>query len=313
VTAFRRRGLRVGLYYSLIDWYHPAFGVDAFHPQYDPTLPERLGGGSRDEYRAYLHGQVRELVQAFQPDVLWFDFSYPDGSSWSYPSRIGELPGRGAPDWGSAELVQMVRELQPEILINDRLDLPASADFVTPEEVVPEVSEAKYGSGVLRESCRTLNGSWGYAPSFQSWLDAGQVVRLLVDSVSRGDNLLLNVGPTARGQIEPKARRLLAEVGDWMDDHGAAVHGAEAGDLPAPRDCRITKSGDRRFLHVFAWPSGQLALSGLPGELEFACFVHDGAEVELTTLPAAEMVVLKLPVRQPDVAVPVIELFFRGS
>jgi alpha-L-fucosidase len=310
VDAFRAEGLRVGFYHSLLDWHHPDVTIDEHHPRWRDDVPyEELNAGREMErYVDYLHGQVRELL-AYDPDVMWFDFSYSDDP------RVRH--GKGAKEWRAEELVAMVRAHNPDILLNDRLELPSTADFRTPEEYAPEsVSTLPW------EACRTLNGSWGYAPGYQQWLDAGQVVRLLVDGISKGGNLLLNVGPTARGEFEPRARALLAEVGEWTGVHGAAVYGAgPAPEFTAPPDCRLTRAGDRLFVHVFAWPAGHLAIDDLAGRIAFASFLHDGAEIPVTRLdeaavtPAARQfdapptaVVLHLPVRRPDVLVPVIEI-----
>ncbi|WP_312877976.1 alpha-L-fucosidase [Lentzea indica] len=197
-----------------------------------------------------------------------------------------------------------------------RLGLPGSEDFATAEEASPDG-----GLGVPWEACRTLNGSWGYAPGFQQWLDAGQVVRILVDAVSKGGNLLLNVGPDGRGAFEPRARELLAEVGAWTALHSDAIHGAgPAAGFTTPRDTRLTRSGNRLFVHVFGWQAGILVLQGLGGRVRFASFLHDGAEVASSVVddeghlphlrdagPPGSLV-LHLPTQRPNVLVPVIEL-----
>jgi alpha-L-fucosidase len=201
-------------------------------------------------------------------------------------------------------------------LLNDRLGLPGSEDFATAEEASPHA-----GHAVPREACRTLNGSWGYAPGFQQWLDAGQVVRILTDCVAKNGNLPLNVGPDGRGAFEPRARQLLAEVGEWTALHTDAVHGASgAPDLVAPPDCRLTRSGNRLFVHVFTWPAGSLVCQGPADRVRYASFLHDGAEVQFEAVDAdgnlphlqgagpPGSVVLHPPTRRPDVLVPVIEL-----
>ncbi|APU14429.1 MULTISPECIES: alpha-L-fucosidase [Actinoalloteichus] len=316
VAAFRAEGLRVGFYYSLIDWHHPDYPLDWMHPAFKTGVQP---GGDLPSYVDYLHGQVRELITEHRPDILWFDFSFPE-----FPPEEG-APGKGRDDWQSARLVEMIRELDSDVLINDRLDLPGSADFRTPEEMAPHTDLRSGEHAMPWEACRTLNGSWGYAPSFQQWLDAGQVLRLLVDGVAKNGNLLLNVGPTGRGEFEPRARELLAEVGEWMRLHGDSVHGAGASTVTAPPDCRVTQSGDRVFVHLFSWPAGLLVVEGLAGRLRYASFLHDGAEVPFTEVrgwtpdvphrvaPGPEgSVVLTLPARRPDSAVPVIELSLRS-
>lgn len=312
--AFRAEGLKVGFYHSLVDWHHPDFPLDGFHPAWREGA-DRDDGRDMAAYTGYLHGQVRELL-AYSPDILWFDFSYPGD---------GLVPGgKGREEWQSEKLVAMIRQTAPDILLNDRLDLPGSEDFVTPEDVAP-ASDLGSAGGVAWEACRTLNGSWGYAPALQQWLDAGQVARLLVDTVSKNGNLLLNVGPTGRGAFEPRARALLAEVGEWTALHADALYGAGASGLPCPRDCRLTRSGDRVFVHVLSWPAGHLVLEGLAGRIDYAAFLHDGAEVRFTDVHAddraaphivppgpAGSAVLRLPALRPDVLVPVVELTLKA-
>lgn len=143
----------------------------------------------------------------------------------------------------------------------------------------------------------------------------------MVDTVSKGGNLLLNVGPTGRGELEPKARETLAEIGEWMRLHGRAIHGATESEFAAPVDCRYTHRGDRLYLHIFTWPMRHIHLEGMAGKIGYAQLLHDGSEVKVidsdphaqaqnTSLPGAEGVAtLELPIQRPDVLVPVVELF----
>jgi alpha-L-fucosidase len=305
VAACRGEGLKVGFYHSLIDWHHPEFPIDGLHPQRDEKDPK-----PRDMavYREYLHGQVRELLTGFGPiDYLFFDFSYggrPD--TWG---------GKGAEDWGARELLAMVRELQPDILVNDRTGLPG--DFVTPEQYQP--------SGPLPvawEACQTLNGSWGYDRDNTDYKSPELLIRMLVDGVAKDGNLLLNVGPTARGLIDPEAETHLAAIGQWMRLHERSIRGCGASGYQAPTDCRYTQNGDRLYLHLFSWPFKHIHLPGLAGKVSYAQLLSDASEIQLighdparaaeNTRPGAQppgTLTLQLPVRRPDVAVPVIELF----
>jgi alpha-L-fucosidase len=218
----------------------------------------------------------------------------------------------------------MVRELQPGILINDRLDLPESADFVTPEQYQPRGWMERDGRRVTWEACQTLNGSWGYDRDNLDWKSPEQLVRLLVDTVSKGGNLLLNVGPTARGEFDPRARATLAAIGEWTRLHGRSIYGATASELASPPDCRYTQRGDRLYLHLFAWPFRHVHLEGLAGRVEYAQLLNDASEIRLiesdphqqaqntTMAGTAGTLTLQLPIQQPDVLVPVIELFLRG-
>jgi alpha-L-fucosidase len=318
VDAFRAEGLRIGFYHSLIDWHHPDFPVDVHHPLRDhPEVAELNAGRSMERYRAYLHGQVRELLTGYgEVDYLFFDFSYPERT-------YRDLPGKGAADWGSAELLAMVRELQPEIVVNDRLELPG--DLVTPEQYQPSgPMVGQDGAPLAWEACQTLNGSWGYDRDNHDDKPVDLLVRMLVDGVSKGGNLLLNVGPTGRGELDPRARQALAGVGEWMDRHARAVHGAGPSSFSPPPDCRYTQRGDRLYVHVFSWPLGHLHLPGLAGRVAYAQLLADASEIALeevdphqqaqNTRPGGQpsgTLTLRVPTRRPDGAVPVIELFLR--
>lgn len=313
VEAFRAEGLKVGFYYSLIDWHHPDFTVDAVHPQRDDAAARAANAG-RDmaRYRAYLHGQVRELLTGYGPiDIFWFDFSYP--------GRPGG--GKGRDDWDSEGLVNLVREFGPQTIINDRLDLPGSADMVTPEQYQPRGWMARGGRPVVWEACQTLNGSWGYDRDNLHWKTPEQLVRLLVDTVAKGGNLLLNVGPNGRGEFGPRAEATLAAIGDWLRPHGRAIYGCTASDFAPPPDCRFTQRGDRLYLHLFAWPFRHVHLDGLAGRVAYAQLLHDASEIKLLALDphaqaqntemagTAGSLTLELPIEKPAVTVPVIELF----
>lgn len=318
VDAFRAEGLRIGFYHSLIDWHHPEFPVDAYHPRRDDA-DFRAQAEHRDigAYADYLHGQVRELLSDYgQIDVMWLDFSYRDR-----PAYDG-MPGKGRQDWRSDELVAMVRELQPGILLNNRADVPG--DFQTPEQFQPLGWIEVDGRRALWEACQTLNGSWGYDRDNLDWKSPDLLVRMLVDTVSKGGNLLLNVGPTARGELDPRARATLAEIGEWLRRHGRAIYGATAAPDSPPADCRYTLRGDRLYVHLFAWPFKHLHLPGLAGRIEYAQLLHDGSEIvvldgggpsahgntALRGIPG-DTATLVLPVQRPAVAVPVVELFLR--
>ena len=307
VEAFRAEGLRVGFYHSLLDWHHPDFPVDKFHPGRDDAgFLAAAAGRDVARYADYLHGQVRELLTRFgRIDYLFFDFSYPDAPGG----------GKGPDDWRSPELLELVRTLQPGALVNDRLGIPG--DFVTPEQVQPAAPVEREGRRVPWEACQTLNGSWGYDRDNRDFKTPALVVRMLVDGVSKDGNLLLNVGPTARGQFEPEAVRILREVGDWMALHERSVRGCGAAspDVPAPPpDCRYTLSanGDRLYVHLFAWPFRHAHLAGLADRVEYAQLLNDASEVPMT-VSADGTLTLHLPTIAPPVLVPVVELFLRSS
>ncbi len=303
VEAFRAEGLKIGFYHSLIDWHHPEFPVDGLHPQReDLAFREQAGGRDVRKYAEYLCGQVRDLLTNYGTiDILWFDFSYSQ-MDWGWSK------GKGKEDWQSEQLVQMVHELQPNILINNRTEV--GGDFQTPEQVQPRNWVQVDGKPVTWEACQTLNGSWGYDRDNLDWKSPDLLVRMLVDSVSKGGNLLLNVGPTARGEFDARAVATLDAIGEWMRLHNRSIYGATQSDFTPPPDCRLTQRGNRLYLHVFAWPMIDLHLDGLADRVEYAQLLNDASEIRMTT-DKSNTLTLKLPIQRPDVLVPVIELFLK--
>ncbi len=319
VDAFRAEGLKVGFYHSLIDWHHPDFTVDNVHPLRNRPDRTKLNEG-RDmaRYREYLHNQVRELLTEFgKIDIIWFDFSYPQ---W------GE-DGKGHADWDSEGLVRMIRELQPGIMINNRLDLPGGGDVITPEQNTPDdpVTDEN-GNPVVWEGCQTFSGSWGYHRDELTWKSAKQCIDMLINHVCRNGNLLMNVGPTSRGYIDHRAMERLKAYAEWMKYHSRSIYGCGMAEgLVEPRDCRYTynRETNRLYLHIMNWPFKHIHLKGLSGKVKYAQFLHDGSEVKMRDSANAQVhvslshktpagaVTVDLPVVKPAVEVPVIELILK--
>ena len=322
VHAARERNLGVGFYHSLLDWHHPDFPVDGLHPRRDDT-PEQIAarGGDIARYRTFLHAQVEELLTRFgDVDLLWFDFSYPN----RIRDGVRTWGGKGRDDWGSADLLALARRLQPHILVNDRTDLPG--DFVTPEQYQPATRMLVNGEPAVWEACQTLNGSWGYDRDNLDWKPVGMLVRMLVDTVSKDGNLLLNVGPNGRGEFDARSIETLRGIGRWMRLHGRSIYGAGQSEHQPPADCRYTQRGNRLYLHIFSWPFRHLHLSGLGDKVRYAQFLHDASEVRRHVIGADEIaqntkigglppgtLTLELPVQQPNVEVPVVELILHEN
>jgi alpha-L-fucosidase len=312
VDAFRAEGLKVGFYYSLIDWHHPDFPLDIYHPLRNaPNAAEMNKTRDISKYAEYMRGQVRELLTGFgKIDIVWFDFSYP-GRDY-----LG-MPGKGHNDWQSEKLLKMVRELQPHIIVDNRLDLPAeNADIYTPEQFQPRGWVHVDGKPVVWETCQTFSGSWGYYRDEYTWKSPEQLIQMLINSVACGGNLLMNVGPTARGTFDERAVDALGVYRDWMRLHGRSIYGCTQSELAAPPDCRFTQKGKRLYLHIFNWPFRHIHLDGMAGKVEYAQLLHDASEIKFAKSnfdveTSANTLTLELPVRKPDVVVPVIELFLK--
>lgn len=318
VEAFRRHNMRVGFYHSLIDWHHPQFVIDDVHSMRNhPNRAKLNESRQQSKYIEYLHGQVRELLTQYgRIDIMWFDFSYP--------SREGFV-GKGRADWDSERLYKMVRELQPHVILNDRLDLDEGWDIKTPEQFQPREWVKVNGKPVVWEACQTFSGSWGYYRDEYTWKSVEQLVQMLVDTVSKGGNLLLNVGPTGRGEFDERALERLSGIGEWMKRNNRSIYGCTQApeEFPTPQDCRLTynPTTKRMYVHVFAWPFIHLHLDGFAGKVEYAQLLHDASEIKMTEVSPrqAQMesgkfqntLTLQLPVRKPNQVVPVIELFLK--
>jgi alpha-L-fucosidase len=314
VEAFRNEGLRIGFYYSLIDWHHPHFTIDRCHPLRNHPEKEKLNK-ERDmsKYREYLHGQVKELLTEFgKIDIIWLDFSYPG------------LDGKGKEDWDSEKLVKMIRELQPHILINNRLDLEEEWDFITPEQFTPFKWPEINGKKVIWESCQTFSGSWGYHRDEATWREPEELIKTLIDCVSKGGNLLLNVGPTSRGEFDYRARERLEKIGEWMYYHSDSIYGCTQApeEFKVPKDCRLTYNPEknRLYVHVFSWPYKFLFLEGkaYKEKVSYAQLLNDRSEIKIGAdewykkqMGDIDGICLVLPPFKPKVMVPVIELFLK--
>jgi len=318
VDAFRAEGLGIGFYYSLIDWHHPEYTIDRVHPlsantqeEYDALNQDR----DMSVYREYLKNQVREILTNYgKIDILWLDYSFP-----------GQF-GKGRDDWGSVELMKMVRELQPGILVNDRADLrdyEGGWDFTTPEQFKVQKWPEENGIRIPWETCQTFSGSWGYYRDEYTWKDNRQLLVLLIESVSKGGNLLLNVGPTARGTFDERAYKALAQMGDWMKYNSRSIYGCTQApdnfEVPANTLLTYNPETNRLYVHLLDYPLQNFLMKDYADKIKYAQFLHDASEIKvgkphgywIQQETGENDVNLLLPVNKPDVEIPVIELFLK--
>ena len=309
VKAFKKEGLKVGFYHSLIDWHHSEYTVegDNYYPmrENEAFIRKNLNRDMR-KYTKYLHNQVSELLTNFgKIDYIFFDFSYK---------------GKGRESWDSEKLVKMCRTLQPGIIINDRLDLmdvPGGWDIKTPEQTMVRKWVEYNGKRVPWETCQTFSGSWGYHREESTWKSVKQLLFMLIDTVSKGGNLLLNVGPTARGIFDSRAIDRLNRIGEWMKLHNRSIYGCTEAlvDFKCPDNCILTYNPTKKriYVHILNWPLKQLYLDGYKGKVKYAQLLNDASEIQFTDLAEQneKTLSLQLPVQKPDVVVPVIELFLK--
>ena len=311
LEAFRAEGIRTGLYYSLLDWHHDQFIVDNLHPLAKGDREELNRNRDQRKYCEYMRNQITELLTEYgQIDVMWFDYTYPDY-------------GKCAGDWEAEELLKLIRRLAPDILIDDRLGLEGAGDFCSPEQYVPRDGMRNDRGELLPwEGCQTFSGWWGYARDETTWKTPHQLITMLVAHVARGGNLLLNVGPDARGRFDKRAINALASIAGWMDEHSDSIYNCTIApeEFTEPENCMYTYNPDtkRLYLHIFSYPIKFLFLPGLYGKAKFARFLNDHSEVKMLPPPVKnssmtpsappDTLVLHLPPVAPDVTVPVVEL-----
>lgn len=286
VEACREYGLRVGLYFSVIDWRHPDFPHygDKNHPmRSDPAYSNE--SRDFDRYLEFMHGQVRELCSNYgKLDILWFDFSYD------------HLRGEA---WKATKLIEMVRSLQPDVIIDNRLEVsgegfgslaeckptPYHGDFVSPEQIIPPhgLQDAQ-GVPLIWESCVTMNNHWGYHATDHYFKPASMLIRKLVECVSKGGNMLLNVGPDAQGRIPEKSLEILAQIGAWMEKNSESIYGCGVAGLEKPEYGRITRKGNKLYIHIFDNTLGPLPLFGIEKDrIGSIRRLADGSEVPIST------------------------------
>jgi alpha-L-fucosidase len=287
VEAARAEGLKVGLYYSLMDWHHP----DGARCATDPD--------ARRRFVDYTHGLIRELLTNYgKIDIFWYDVRLP----------LTPL------QWEADRMNRMVFQLQPEILINNRNGL--DGDFSTPEQKI-ESAEA----GRAWESCMTLNDSWGYMAADDNWKSPRTVLTNLINCARDGGNYLLNIGPEADGSVPEPSIRILREVGRWLETNGRAVYGTEAGSFGWGNYAAYTRRGKTLYVHVHRWPGHTpaeswlsfyrpgvvLAVGGLNAKVKSARFLATGVPVALEQNDMGVRFT-GLPDAAPDSPITVIEV-----
>jgi alpha-L-fucosidase len=245
VEAARAEGLRAGFYYSLMDWHHP----DGARCADDPA--------ARRRFVDYIHGQIRELLTNYgKIDVLWYDVSWP-------------LDAQG---WESEKMNQMVFQLQPGIIVNNRNRLPG--DFSTPEQRIQAEKE-----GRAWESCMTMNDSWGYHSADDDWKTPKTIVRNLITCARGGGNYLLNIGPKPDGSIPEESVRIMTAVGKWMDRNGATIYESQPCQVTHSEYANFTRKGNTLYIHVFFWPGETVSIGGLIPKVKSARLLASGKEV----------------------------------
>lgn len=286
-AACQRHGIKLGYHYSQAqDWHHP--GGAAAGGRWDKAQE-----GDMTEYiKKIAVPQVRELLTNYGPvAVMWWD------------TPVDMTPER-------AELLLPLMNLQPGIIMNNRLGGGYGGDFATPEQEIP-------ATGLDRdwETCMTISDDWGYhhTTDAKDWKSTKTLLHMLVDTVSKGGNFLLNVGPDPEGVIPPNNVARLKEIGRWMKVNGESIYGTTASPFPKLDWGRATQKPGTLFLHVFDWPKGELIVPGLKNKVAKAYLLSDPQRSPLATTARPDGVAVQLPADAPDENVSVVVLEIEGK
>ena len=296
--AAHRQGMKFGVYYSIMDWHHPdAQGASA--PDYNSTTFSNPNFGRYVEQ--YMKPQLTELLTQYPAiDVLWFD-------------------GEWIKDWSDERgraLEGYLRAMRPDLIINNRVGHGRTGmgglnkdgqvgvgDFGTPEQGVP----AEGLPGVDWETCMTMNDTWGFKSFDDNWKESRTLLHTLIDVASKGGNFLLNVGPTAEGEIPPESVARLREMGRWMRVNGESIYGTSVSPFGQPAWGRYTAKAGIVYAHVFTWPgNGTLVLSGVKSAPRRAYLLADRAPLAVEQTDAG--LVVHLPTVAPSTIASVVVL-----
>ena len=296
-NACEKKGIRLCFYHSIMDWHHPDAQAP-FYPNYNgsgkanPNFPQYIEN--------YMKPQLKELLSNYGDiGILWFD------GEWiiDYNSDMGK------------EVYQYVRELQPNIIINNRVDKGRSGmeglnkegnfagDYGTPEQEIPDTGIP----GLDWESCMTMNHTWGWKADDKDWKSSETLIHNLIDIVSKGGNYLLNVGPTPEGLIPNPSIERLNNMGKWLKLNGESIYGAKASPFAKPHWGRFTSKPGKVYAHIFNWPNNnKLVISSDVGKVSSAYLLADLQKTSLNTKILKDGISIQLPLENVGTIAPVV-------
>jgi len=301
--ACKDQGIKLCFYHSIMDWHHPDY-----LPRRNWETNRPVDGADYDRYVQYMKNELKELLTNYgEIGVLWFDGEWE--STWTHERGV--------------DLYNYVKSLQPNIIINNRVDKGRGGmagmteagyvgDFGTPEQEIPDTGFP----GVNWESCMTMNDNWGYNKNDMDFKSSKDLIRKLADIASKGGNFLLNVGPKADGTFPEQSQEILKEIGEWMDDNAESIYGTMASPFEGLTWGRVTQkkrgNNTRLYLHVFEWPENRvIRLGGVKNKPDEAYLLDEGDDIDVER--DEDGLVLRLPEEIPDSVNTVIVLDLKGA
>lgn len=296
VAAIQKRGIKTGIYYSLIDWSHPDYpGFLKDSSRYNAQKDTLRWG----RFRQFYQGQIAELSKLYQPDLFWFD------GDWEH----------SAEEWQAAKVRAQILVSKPSTIINGRLQ--GYGDYATPEQNFP-VSRPNLP---YWELCMTSNDNWGYRPSDTNFKTPYQVISIFSDCIGMGGNLLLDIGPKADGTIPKEQVHLLKELGRWTRKHAEAIYGTTAG-MPAGHfygPTTLSKDSTTLYLFVNSTAAKNISIKGLDNAIVSAEILGSNqtlapqivGKISWSHVPG--LVYLEIPESAQDTYVTVVKIKLKGK
>lgn len=294
-SAIRKRGIKAGAYFSLIDWSHPDYPAitrDSVRYQIANDY-ERW-----QRFRNFMHGQLKEVNDLYKPDLWWFD------GDWEH----------SAEEWESMRIRTDILKLNPRSVLNGRL--AGWGDYETPEQNIP-VSQPKYP---WWELCMTTNDNWGYKVTDTNWKTPFEIISIFADVVSNGGNLLLDIGPKEDGMIPAEQVNILRELGNWNKTNGEALFGSRAGIPKGHFFGPTTLSADSTKLYLFVSGNseGPLLVKGLTNKIKSIRVLGNNSSLQhkvvgkISWSPVPGLVFINLPKTVQTKYITVLELSLEG-
>lgn len=309
VEACRREGIKIGFYYSQAqDWVHPGGAASrklmrvgwpnpdsAKIDQYSAAHRGHWDPAQEGDFDEYLDKiavpQVKEILSNYGDiDILW----------WDTPQEM--TPER-------AKKFQPVVEKYPKIITNNRLGGGVNGDTESPEQFIPQIG---FPGGRRWEACLTMNDTWGYKSTDNNWKSGRDLILKLSEIVSKGGNFLLNVGPTAEGEIPPASVERLNQIGNWMKINQEAIYETKASPFPYLPWGRATQKGQKLYLHVIKWPEDGILKVPMQNKALSACLLAD-QESKLEVKQNGERIEITVPAEAPDSILSIVALQFEGT
>ncbi|RUA06373.1 MAG: alpha-L-fucosidase [Flavobacteriia bacterium] len=255
IKELRKNHLKVGIYFSLPDWSSDLY-TDFTRDKKRYKIaddPKRW-----EKFKKYFQGQLKELATKYNPDIWWFD------GDWEHNDK----------EWDVPKVKGILLKNNPYTIINSRLR--QKGDYDTPEQGLPIVKpKSKYW-----ELCMTMNESWGYQPADTHYKSSQQIIDIFVDCISKGGNLLLDIGPKADGTIPEEQVKILKDLGRWTKKHSKAIYGTEAG-IPYEYyygPTALSKDSTTLYLYVRDIPKdGKVPIRGIKNKINRIFVVGNGA------------------------------------